>query len=378
MTADFGIIHRLWRYAADSDLLDRAVGEIGVRHLTVPVVGGEECGLRLRDGGGPRQFATEGGWHFPPHAPRYSSSSIRPRTARWLGRRDVLAQVCDRAAARGLRVVALLNVPAAVGGNEQDEHVLRRNAWGETIARAGGCPLQPELRELLAATLADLERYDLAGYMLAGWEPDSAAGREALGVLDWSPVAQRLLNTCFCAACRQVATIAGADPDHAARSATVHLERLMVTAGDASAEDAIRRDETLLRYDGIRREANRLWLRQLTLRYARREWYVLWDCGDARDAANGIDNVRPVVRIRRGADSVRDHSPEQVLRRHGAAGVAIHAWRPTFHEGSALVRWINEAVERGVWHFDFDGVDESPDEALVWLRQAVRFARRAS
>lgn len=378
MSADFGIIHKLWRYAADSDLLDRVVGEIGVRHLTVPVVGGEERGLRLRDGGGPRQFATEGGWHFPPHAPRYAASSVRPRTARWMGRRDVLAQLCERAAPRGVRIVALVNVPAAAGAHDDEEHIVRRNAWGEAAARAGGCPLQPELRELLAATLADLERYDLAGYMLADWAPDGAAEREANGALDWNPVARRLLETCFCAACRQVATIAGVDPDQAARSTVVHLERLMESAGGAAEVEALRRDETLLRYDGIRREANRVWLRQLMSRHSRREWYVLRDCQDADAASAGIDALRPVVRIRRGADPTREHSPEALLRRHGATGVAIHAWRPTFQEGSALVRWISEGVERGVWYFDFDGVDESPAEALVWLRQAVRFARRGA
>jgi hypothetical protein len=41
-----------------------------------------------------------------------------------------------------------------------------------------------------------------------------------------------------------------------------------------------------------------------------------------------------------------------------------------------LVRVVGEWARQGVRHFDFEGLDTSPAEAVTWVKQAVRFARR--
>ena len=62
MAADFGLVYPLWNHtrAADS-LLDRVVGEVGIDHLTVPVVTGAQTQFRLSGGFESPYFHTEGG-----------------------------------------------------------------------------------------------------------------------------------------------------------------------------------------------------------------------------------------------------------------------------------------------------------------------------
>jgi hypothetical protein len=57
-------------------------------------------------------------------------------------------------------------------------------------------------------------------------------------------------------------------------------------------------------------------------------------------------------------------------------GVTLPVWRPTIAQAGDLVRVVSTAAKAGVTFFDFEGTDEAPGEAITWLKQAVRFARR--
>ena len=59
-----------------------------------------------------------------------------------------------------------------------------------------------------------------------------------------------------------------------------------------------------------------------------------------------------------------------------ASLLALAVWRPAFREAAELVRLVAEAVGLGISAIDFEGLTEAAPEAVTWLKQAVRFARR--
>lgn len=106
MAVDFGLVYPPWNHTkAAGNLLDRVVGEVGIDHLTVPAVTGEQTQFRLIGGFESPYFHTEGGWHFPPQVKLYAASGVRPRAAKWLGTRDPIADIREAAEKLGLRVV---------------------------------------------------------------------------------------------------------------------------------------------------------------------------------------------------------------------------------------------------------------------------------
>lgn len=373
--ADFGVYYPPWNHSGD--LLDRAVGEVGVRHITVPAVHGPVRQLRIAPAAGPHELAIERGWSFPSRGECYAAASLKPRPSSWFGRRDTLGAVCEAAGERSVRVYVRIDLLAALGRSESETAVLRRNAWGEPAPPAGACPLNPEVRELLSGTIEDLMRYELAGVTIPGWLPDAPADRAQPRPMDWSPVARRLLDTCFCPACRQVAAMAGIDPDQAARSCAVHAERALC-GDDAAVEASVRDDEVLSAYARIRTEANRVWLHALIERRAALGWRLECDADDAPHERPQLPpRVEWIVRLPRRAEPFGRHAVAALRQRFaGAVGVSLHAWRPSFSEGHELVHWVHEAGEHGLEIMEFRGVDEAMGEAFDWLRQAVRFARR--
>lgn len=374
MSADFGIRYPLWSYESDPELLDRALGEIGARRLSIPLVTGPVQALRLGARHAPHHFHTDGGWHFAPDPSRYAGSSLRPRSAAWLGRRDPMTRLREQAAARPCRVLGVLDVRAAAACLDVEQHFAHRDAWGESASDAGGCPMNPAVRELLSGAIADLERYALDGVILSAWAPDLPVQRESPRPLAWRASVRALLDICFCAACRQTAMAAGIDASQAARSALVHAAHGW--SDQPRVDEAIRNDDLLTAYRRVRVEANRIWWKRLVELHPKLAWYAEIP-GDYAAAAQSIpDAVIPLLRP-------ASHGPAPLpegLRRVGVGelGVAAPVWRPFFADASELVRWVTDAVDRGVRDFDFLGLDEAADEAVGWLRQAVRFARRES
>jgi hypothetical protein len=142
MPPQFGLVLPLWDYADRPEWLDRVAGEIGLDHLTVPVVSGPVESFRLAraippDSAAAPYFATEGGWHFPPNAKSYSSTGVRPTKARWFGAADVLGRLAEHLARLGVRLVARVELRDVSALLHAEEHLAQRNAWGQPILTAG-------------------------------------------------------------------------------------------------------------------------------------------------------------------------------------------------------------------------------------------------
>lgn len=380
MRGDFGLVYPLWTDpSGPGELLDRAVGEVGLDHLTIPVLTGRQEQFRLGLASPPHAFVTEGGWHFPPDPGGYKSGRVRPRPARWFGKRNVLGQLCDYTAGRSVAVIFRIDLRAVSSLLEHEPHLRPRNAWGEEVASAGGCPSNPDLRELLQGALEDLRRYGGAGFQLVDWAPDLPTDRKAPRPLDWHAPARRLLDLCFCPACRQTATVAGADPDQAARSVQVHFERLLSQPLDDDVVAKVRGDEVLEAYLQARRRDAGAWLQRLAERYGTWRRYLLTDAESFESIGRLVagEAFRLVLRSDRPPGATDESGPQATIRLlDGACGLALPLWRPTFDQADQLFRVVNEARRAGTVFFDFEGLEEAPEEALDWLRQAVRYAHR--
>jgi hypothetical protein len=342
-----GIVLPLWSYAADDGrLLDHAAGEVGLDHVTVPVVTGVCSQFRLAEGCDKPCFHTEGGWHFPPNAKLYAAAGVRPPKARWFGSADHLARLREHVKRLGARLVLRIDLRAVQSLVEQAPLLGQRNAWGQEVPAAGACACNPHVRELLRATLEDLRRYEPAAHELANWMPDHAADCATARPLNWHTPVRRLLDICFCPACRQIAERGGADPDQAARSVRVRVEQQVTAAPEA--QNTVPVDLVLRQYTAARVADCALWLRRLAETDADHRYHLI----------HALETPLPY-----------DPPPfDEIVR--------LPVWRPSFTAPAALVRLASDAVANGVRLFDFEGLDEAPPEAVTWLKQAVRFARR--
>src|SRR5262245_59155093 len=100
----FGVVYPLWNHTREpGNLLDRLVGEVGIDHITIPVVTGPVEQFRPYFFPDAPYFGTEGGWHYPP-GERLIAARIKPHVATWCGKRDILSQVRTAAERQGLKV----------------------------------------------------------------------------------------------------------------------------------------------------------------------------------------------------------------------------------------------------------------------------------
>jgi hypothetical protein len=380
MSGDFGIVYPLWTDSGGpGKLLDRAVGEVGLDHLTIPVVTGRQEQFRLSPAQPPHCFVTEGGWHYPPDLACYKGGPVKPRSARWFGKRDLLSRVCEYAARRNVAVVFRIDLRAVTGLVEHEPHLRPRNAWGDEVIAAGPCPSNPEVRELLHGTLDDLLRYEPTGFQLVDWAPDLPTDRDAPRSLDWQPLARKLADVCFCPPCRQLATLAGSDPDQVARSIQVHVENLLAHPKEDGAAAKAHEDEVINAYVQIRRRDTAAWLHRLAEMHRDRRRYFLTDAATCESVGPLLaeETFLLVLRGFRPLRAADENTLQAAIRSlQKAYGLTLPTWRPDVEQAGELVRQVSTTTHAGLEFFDFEGLDEAPEEALTWLRQAVRFARR--
>ena len=184
---------------------------------------------------------------------------------------------------------------------------------------------------------------------------------------------------CFCESCRQVAVRADIDADLAARSVRVHFDRLAAQPPVNGADEAIVTDELLAAYQASRAADLNAWLAQVAEHHACRRRFRLTELGAAGDAGDTSAGWSPLGRT---VCSTQDPATfESDIARHlnetpSPAALCLPVWRPLVAEAGDLVRLVNDAAAAGAGFFDFEGLHEAAPEALVWLHQAVRFARR--
>jgi hypothetical protein len=390
MGAEFGLYYPPWNWTGKpDDLLERVAGEVGIDHVTVPVVTGEVTQFRLCGAFEQPYFHTEGGWHYPPQAGLYKASGVRPRQAKWFGTRDVLGRIRDRADKLGVKLILRIDLPLTPGVVEQAPGMRYQSAWGE-LPSFGPCVCNAEFRELVHATLADLTRCDPAGFELGSicLEPWRRPAWPLHRVTQLGETA----SMCFCAACRQVAAMAGVDPDRAVQSVQAHAEWLMGRSGEELAGPRpLDPDECLQAYKSARRESCLQWLERLANDHHTRRTFLLEGmpsvegqrdllCGPrwtlvGRMLRDALGMYLAAIRGQ-GRCAGKSCSRSSILGIAPCKGVQFPVWSREGPGSDGLVQLVNCAVSDGIEFFDFEYLDESPPGVVTWLKQAVRYARR--
>lgn len=373
MPVEFGVVIPLWDFAADEGrLLERARGDAGVDFVVAPVVTGPVALFRPAAAPDAPFFRSDGGWHFRPSTRAYSGVALRPRKARWFVAGDVLAQLRERCQELGLRLTARIDLRAMVDLAAENLHVAQRNAWSQEQPSAGPCVVHADTRELLRALLDDLRRYELAGYELVDWEVDLPVDRHGPRPLDWRPAARRLLDICFCASCRQVAERADVDVEAAARAVRERVSRLLSgQPGDAGD------DPVVAAYTTPRAADCCTSLKRLGEPAGERRQVLLRDVG--RPVLGNTAPWAPMTRVgAAGRDGLAAEWDALRPTLGWTTSLSMPVWRPALADSADLVRRVDEAAKQGVGVFTFDGLTEAPDDAVTWLRQAIRYARRES
>jgi len=368
MPVSFGLVYPLWNHTREpGGLLDRVVGEVGIDHLTIPVLTGPREQFRpwwFPDG---PYFHTEGGWHFQPQGKLYARSGLKPHVARWVGTRRVLEEVCAEAARRGLKVHFSIDLAAFAPRVLGEELIAQRNAWGEVYAGAQACMLNPSARALLGAVVEDLARHEapalhLIGVGIAGAIP--RARRAALaGLAD-----DLVRNVCYCPACAQYAKRENIDFERAAAE-TIRIGREL--GGVLEDVNALRveleRSPTLDGYLAGRSLENLGWMLGFVTSLAPRSVSI-------QDAARtGLDDILRALSARR-----RDAIIEQRAALDAAtpARVTVESYAIGEAGAAALVTAVTEYAKQGARYIDFGEVEQLRPEVVTWLKQAVRYARR--
>ncbi|MGD8452188.1 MAG: hypothetical protein PVJ57_10250 [Phycisphaerae bacterium] len=386
MAGDFGFLHYLWNQPRlVGDLLERVHGEVGLDHLTVPVVTGELTGFGITGGFNPPYFHTEGGWHFAPQAALYEATGLRPRPARWLASRDVLGDLRDQVARLGLRLILRVHLSAVRQILDQSPELAVHGAWGERRTSYAPCPCQPGFRELLRATLRDAVRYAPDGLEIEGVRVEPCSPNDG-GEPDRLFPIEPWLGLCFCPACRQIATAAGLDADAIAGLVRARTESLAAASPEERAARHPGRaasEPEVAAFRAARAADLRHWLDGLAESFADREMILIRPDEAPRPTATGDD--APVggawtVAARAEVATMLVPRAVDVLRerfvhsgRHGLA-LPLSALHPL--AASEFVRFVAQATEAGVTFFDFEDLAAAPAEVVTWLKQAVRYARR--
>ncbi len=376
MSIAFSVEYPPWALSQErGDALSRVLDEVGPDILTIPAVSGPLTRLGPTYG----WFHTDGGWHYPPDSARYRGATLRPHAAGWFGRKHFVRVAAEAAGSRGVKAVlrlGLSRVPALI---HRYAHIRARNAWDAELPWA--CTHQPEWRELLRETMAELSDFDPLGFVLDDVFLGDAAAAPAAA---WNPLAAELASICLCPTCRQRAADAagdvGGDADAIARSIRTHFSQALSNP-DTTAR-RIRDDGPLSRFVSASQADVRRWLAHLSDARPQQGVWVAMPEPSGVVRGSGLRGSATDLLHETGCGWWRRMglapAAADVAEEPFAAGSAISvpAWLPDCPDSESLVRSVREYARRGASIVNLTGLADAADEAIAWARQAVRYARR--
>lgn len=414
---EFGIVFPPWVYRGENDeLLARILGEVGPDYVTIPLVTGPFTELRAERTHGGHVVSSSGGWHYQPDAARYAGCSHKPQSADWLHGRDVLPQMLADLRGRGVRVVFRVDPGSALKGLPTTPLPMRiRNVWDEELPWAGPCLLQPESEQLLRGLIADLSVHQPDGWSIVRWKANTSPAFTRRSMRGFRTRSGGPATVCLCAGCRAVAQRAGLDMDEVCRALTEDFQRLYSQSGGGAApqfagetarpsnlssvysECRLRAEiEIYQRLGAMLGKTRRNWLDTDPLSLTRDESFrdfADWDDYVAIHPAalpatfepDDLELQTPAASAGLTFDmkSARGTALGFFLRLRAAPwwppdGMVLEVDAVCGEDAPHLVSFAQSAVEQGVSNLEFDGIHLLPRAAVQSLKQAVRFARRAS
>jgi hypothetical protein len=156
-------------------------------------------------------LAERGSFFFPPALSLYDGGRIQPAVHDLARERDVLAETCAAAAARGLDVRAWTVFLHADRAGEYPT-CAPQNAFGD-LYEGDFCPANPDVRAYVRALVADVCRYEISTVLAEsihyhGLEHGYHHERYFVSL---DPLTRFLLGLCFCEHCLAAGRRAGVD-----------------------------------------------------------------------------------------------------------------------------------------------------------------------
>ena len=378
MPISLGVVYPLWSFVGEHDeRMNRLLGEVGVDHVTVPVITGPLTEFRFDPQEGPHYFHTAGGWHYPPNREYYGGSDVRPRAAEWVKTRNLLAEMVELVRKNGRRVLFRLDVRSALASLFPTGDFIVRNAWDESEPSSGACNNHSTTRLFLRGAIEDLLGYSPDGIELDGYQTSAWANEGAFAPHNHNAMQANALGQCFCAACRENYRIGDRNDRDAARAAQLVI-RNWARYDPPSLPDA---EAELHHYESARVASAGLWLTSLANddRLAAVQRLQVTRAGFSRSAMP--TDWRRLHRV--GNDEPRltySTETELIVRReqfeNGCGHLSVPFGKHHFFEPSQVVRFVSAAAEAGVQFLEFEQVANVPSENLIPLRQAFRFGHR--
>ncbi len=374
----FELVYPPWAFARDDGAeLERIHGEVGLDGLVAPVVTGPAAALQALAAEN-ALFVSEGGWHFHAQSEHYRGSGLRARAASWMGRRDHVGAMAEFAGRHGLSLtlrIAATEIPALL---HAEPNLCTHSAWDGGALTRRACPCNPSFRALIGDICGDLARFSPAAFELGDCELDQPLDDTSMPeLLRGIAGLAELVAICFCPACREIGERAGVDVDAARRSTRVHAERSARLPPDERAVQGLSDDSELQRYLSARCADQAGWLARFAERLEPRQLRVL-----TQSHSSGHPDAQAILVsvAQLGAewrDGLRD-APAETAQRIAAThvGACIPIARPCFLAADELVRAVHPFSE-AVRVLELAGAETSPGEAVGWLRQALRYARRS-
>lgn len=173
------------------------------------------------------RFMEGGAVFFRPDPARWRGVRLKPRPSALVADRDPLAELCQAAASRGLRVrawtVFLHNARLA----REHADCAPQNVFGDPYL-TDLCPAHPGVRAYARALAAELGRYPIEAVVAESLHhhPLERGYHHERYFLDLGPLGRFLLGLCFCPHCVAAAQSRGVDAEAVRRFATRFLERV--------------------------------------------------------------------------------------------------------------------------------------------------------
>ncbi len=188
-------------------------------------------------------FFDRGEFFFRPDRAGYEGLRIQPRVSPVAREHDVLAETCQKAEKRGLRVHAWT---VFLHADRPDEYpdCSPRNAFDDPYP-GDLCPANPDVRAYVRALVSDVARYEVATVLAESlhYHGLEHGHHHERYFIDMDERTRFLLGLCFCEHCLAVARRLGIDGGAVRAAVREELERVFAGEGFAHHEGEFTRDE---------------------------------------------------------------------------------------------------------------------------------------
>ena len=225
-------------------VLENVQGRGGIGGITVAAVYHEGRDLFPHNPVRKVRFLEGGAHFFRADEARYRGLRIQPHVSELAREADVIADLCAKAAGRGLEVHAWTVFLHNDTLGTRHPECAPRNAFGDPYV-TDLCPANPDVRAYVRALAGDVARLGVTSILSESlhYHPLEHGYAHERYFIELGPLSRYLLGLCFCEHCLAAARNRGVDGEAVRRLARAELERVFAHGGAEESRDDVSRDE---------------------------------------------------------------------------------------------------------------------------------------